>query len=227
MAKNKITKLNRKTHFREGVDKKTKIVENSYDDVWYHIGQVKWWNEEIEFYFKEAFKNIFPDLIPGFTWPCFYEWQDGEKVALSQDQTLRKMGLGSMARILFGYKKQKTNEKVFGYLEPSDDFAKLLETVIGSRNWFTHNFQEDEARGLINTSEGRKQIVTGLRNDLMPLYELKQYLQTLIIYWTRYRKKEPHPLNKDMYEDMLKNYLPKVPEAFGLQKLLKETMPLF
>jgi len=182
MAKNKITKLKRKTHFRKGLDKRTKIVQNSYDDVWYHIGQVKWWNEEVEFYLKEAFRKIFPELIPGFTSPCRNEWKDGEKVALSPDQTLRKLGLGSMVRILFGYKKQKTNEKVKGYLEPSDDFAKLLETVIGSRNWFTHNFQEDEARALINTSEGRKRIVIGLQYDLMPLYELKQYLQALIIY---------------------------------------------
>ena len=30
-----------------------------------------------------------------------------------------------------------------------------------------------------------------------------------------------------MYEDMLKNYLPKVPEAFGLQELLKGTIPIY
>ena len=227
MAKKKNKKLNKKTNFRQGLDKRTKIVENSYDDVWYHIGQVKWWNEEVEFYFKEAFRKIFPDLIPGFTLPCFNEWKDGEKVSLSQDQTLRKMGLGSLVRILFGYTKQRTNEKVKGYLEPSDDFAHLLETVIGSRNWFTHNFQEDEARELINTSEGRQTIVKGLQYDLMPLYDLKQYLQALIIYWTRYKGEEPLPLNNYMYEDMLKNFLPKVPEAFGLQNILKETTPLF
>ena len=61
----------------------------------------------------------------------------------------------------------------------------------------------------------------------MPLYELKQYLQALIIYWTRYKGEEPFPLKNDMYEDMLKNYLPKVPEAFGLQKILKGTTPFF
>lgn len=215
MSKKKITKLDRKTHFRQGSDKRTKIVENSYDDVWYHIGQVKWWNEEVEFYFKEAFRKIFPDLIPCFTWPCSYEWKDGEKVALSQDQTLRKKGLGFLVRILFGYTKQKTNEKVKGYLEPSDDFTQLLETALGSRNWFTHNFQEDEARELINTSEGRQTIIKGLQYDLMPLYELKQYFQALIIYWTRYKGEEPLPLKNDMYEDMLKKYLPKVPEEIG------------
>ena len=226
MAKKKIAKLNRKTQVRQGLDKRTKLVKNSYDDVWYHIGKVKWLNEEVEFYFKEAFRKIFPDLIPGFTWDCFSGWKDGEKVALSHEQTLKKMGLGSMVRILFGYKKQKTNEKIKGYLEPSGDFTQLIETVIGSRNWFTHNFQEDKARELINTTEGRKRIVMGLQYDLMPLYELKQYLQALIIYWVRSKNKEPHPLNSNMYEDMLKIYLPKVTEAFGLQELLKGTIPL-
>ena len=227
MSKQKIRDLNKKINFRQGLDKRTKIVENSYDDVWHHIGQVKWLNEEVEFYFKEAFRKVFPDLIPDFTWPCSYEWKDGEKIPLSPDQTLRKNGLGFLVRILFGYTKQRTGEKIKGYLDPSDDFAQLLETVLGSRNWFTHNFQEDEARSLINTFEGRQKIIKGLQYDLMPLYELKQYLQALIIYWKRYNGEEPHPLDSDMYEDMLKNYLPKVSEAFGLKKFLKGTMPIF
>lgn len=206
---------------RRGLDKRTKIVKFSYDDVWYHVGQVKWWHEEVEFYFKEAFRKIFPDLIPDFTWECYSEWKDGKKVKITHEQTLRKMGLGAMVRILFGYTKNKTNEKVKGYLEPSKDFALLIDTVRGSRNWFTHNFQEDEARKLINTPEGREIIIEGLRNDLMPLYELKQYLQALLIYWSRMNKRAPFPLNNEMYNDMLKNFLPKVPEAFGLQEFSK------
>ena len=47
MSNKKITKIDGRTQFRRGLDKRTKIVENSYDDVWYHIGQVKWWNEEV------------------------------------------------------------------------------------------------------------------------------------------------------------------------------------
>lgn len=221
MSKKNISKSIKKIPFRQGLDKRTKIVENSYDDVWYHIGQVKWWNEEIEYYFKQAFRKIFPEIIPDFTFPCSYEWQGGEKVALSQDQSLRKKGLGSLIRILFGYTKKKTNQKVAGYLEPGDDFAKLLKTVLESRNWFTHNFQEDEARELINTCEGRQAIILLLQHNLNPLYELKQYLQALIIYWKQYKGGAPLPLDNHMYEDMLKNYLPKVTDAFGIQNLLK------
>ena len=217
---------NKHNLFRKGLDKRTRIVKNSYDDVWYHIGQIKWWLEEIEYYFKQGFRHIFPQLVPNFTWKCRTEWVDGEKVSLTHEETLRKMGLGGLIRILFGYTRKKDKKRIEGYLEASEEFKELVQVVLKYRNWFTHNFQEDEARKFVTSSEGREKIINGLRQDMAALYALKQYLQALMIYVSRICNSEPTPLNNSMYDDMLKNYLPKVSKAFGLQKFLKGTIPI-
>jgi len=221
-----VRKINKANIFRQGLDKRTKIVKNSYDDVWYHIGQVKWWLEEIEYYFKQSFRHIFPQLVPNFTWNCHTEWVDGEKISLTHEETLRRMGLGGLIRILFGYIRKKDKKRITGYLEASEEFSELIQTVLKYRNWFTHNFQEDEARKFVISTKGREKIICGLTQDMEALYEIKQYFQALMIYISRSKNNEPAPLSNKMYNDMLKNYLPKVPKAFGFEKFLKGTIPI-
>ena len=198
-------------------DRGSKIKRFSKDHVIYEAGIMKILFEEAEWILKDTCNEVLPDLVPGF-----------DKFDIEPDYRDDKNQFG---KIIYGTnRKQKRidgsktpkRKGIIGEessIQIGDDLNRVIRHVQHGRNYFIHHWQYQEMRRIWKSLEGRIKIIEGFELDRTMLTEFKYYFFALRVYWGRVKGLKTFVEKDKYYQIIIKDYLPKVLDEFGLTKL--------